>query len=80
MELQDAVHGKELEEVIGDVMNGKWDHQRSKFSLPPLMNLVSTILFTINSASIVIWNPMVTQETLICFMTKYFDEKMPLPS
>ncbi|KAE9445983.1 hypothetical protein C3L33_22118, partial [Rhododendron williamsianum] len=40
MELQDAVHGKELEEVIGDVMNGKWDHQRSKFSLPPLMNLL----------------------------------------
>ncbi|XP_058191068.1 phosphomevalonate kinase, peroxisomal-like isoform X2 [Rhododendron vialii] len=37
---QDAVHGKELEEVIGDVMNGKWDHQRSKFSLPPLMNLL----------------------------------------
>ncbi|XP_028103915.1 phosphomevalonate kinase, peroxisomal [Camellia sinensis] len=37
---QDAVKGKALEEVIGDVLNGKWDHERTKFSLPPLMNLL----------------------------------------
>ncbi|GMQ04152.1 hypothetical protein CsSME_00049672 [Camellia sinensis var. sinensis] len=37
---QDAVEGKALEEVIGDVLNGKWDHERTKFSLPPLMNLL----------------------------------------
>ncbi|KAI7988896.1 Phosphomevalonate kinase, peroxisomal [Camellia lanceoleosa] len=37
---QDAVKGKVLEEVIGDVLNGKWDHERTKFSLPPLMNLL----------------------------------------
>ena len=40
VELQDAVKG--FEEFIGDVLNGKWDHERTKFSLPPLMDLVST--------------------------------------
>ena len=42
VELQDAVKGKGFEELIGDVLNGKWDHERTKFSLPPLMNLVSS--------------------------------------
>ncbi|XAR54758.1 Phosphomevalonate kinase [Bertholletia excelsa] len=37
---QDAARGKPLEEVIGKVLTGKWDHERTKFSLPPLMNLV----------------------------------------
>ncbi|XP_057479458.1 phosphomevalonate kinase, peroxisomal-like [Actinidia eriantha] len=37
---QDAVKGKALDKVIGDVLNGKWDHERTKFSLPPLMNLL----------------------------------------
>ncbi|PSR91606.1 Phosphomevalonate kinase, partial [Actinidia chinensis var. chinensis] len=37
---QDAVKGKGFEELIGDVLNGKWDHERTKFSLPPLMNLL----------------------------------------
>ncbi|KAG5540245.1 hypothetical protein RHGRI_020465 [Rhododendron griersonianum] len=37
---QDAIKGKSLEEVINDVINGKWDHERTKFSLPPLMNLL----------------------------------------
>ncbi|KAI7994315.1 Phosphomevalonate kinase, peroxisomal [Camellia lanceoleosa] len=37
---QDAVKGKAIEEVIGDVLNGKWDHEQTKFSLPPLMNLL----------------------------------------
>ncbi|KAL6985677.1 phosphomevalonate kinase [Sarracenia purpurea var. burkii] len=37
---QDAVKGKELEEVIGDVLKRNWDHERTKFSLPPLMNLL----------------------------------------
>lgn len=46
MELQDAIKGKSLEEVMCDVLNGKWDHERTKFSLPPLMNLVSTLAFT----------------------------------
>ncbi|KAF7138925.1 hypothetical protein RHSIM_Rhsim07G0134000 [Rhododendron simsii] len=36
----DAIKGKSLEEVINDVINGKWDHKRTKFSLPPLMNLL----------------------------------------
>ncbi|THG13190.1 hypothetical protein TEA_004500 [Camellia sinensis var. sinensis] len=26
---QDVVKGKALEEVIGDVLNGKWDHERT---------------------------------------------------
>ncbi|CAL5336467.1 unnamed protein product [Camellia sinensis] len=27
---QDVVRGKALEEVIGDVLNGKWDHEWTK--------------------------------------------------
>ncbi|CAL5336499.1 unnamed protein product [Camellia sinensis] len=28
---QDVVKGKALEEVIGDVLNGKWDHERTAY-------------------------------------------------
>nr|AYM51329.1 PMK [Matricaria chamomilla] len=37
---QETVGNTPLEEVIGDVLKGKWDHERTKFSLPPLMNLI----------------------------------------
>ncbi|KAA8525824.1 hypothetical protein F0562_007679 [Nyssa sinensis] len=37
---QGAVIGKPLEEVIADVLKGEWDHERTKFSLPPLMTLL----------------------------------------
>ncbi|KAJ9537548.1 hypothetical protein OSB04_030281 [Centaurea solstitialis] len=38
--LQDAIRFMPLEEVIGEVLKRKWDHERTKFSLPPLMNLL----------------------------------------
>lgn len=38
---QVAVTGLPLHEVIGGILKGKWDHERTEFSLPPLMNLVS---------------------------------------
>lgn len=41
MDLQGAVKGIPLEDVITDVLKANWDHQRTKFSLPPLMTLVS---------------------------------------
>lgn len=37
---QNAIRVLPLEEVIADVLKGKWDHERTKFSLPPLMNLL----------------------------------------
>ncbi|XP_057977396.1 phosphomevalonate kinase, peroxisomal [Malania oleifera] len=37
---QVAVEGKPLQEVIGDVLGGTWDHERTKFSLPPMMTLL----------------------------------------
>nr|AMB19700.1 phosphomevalonate kinase 1 [Taraxacum kok-saghyz] len=37
---QEAVSSTPLDEVIGGVLKGDWDHERTKFSLPPLMNLV----------------------------------------
>ena len=43
-ELQDAYEGKPLDEVISEVLKGNWDHERTKFSLPPLMTLVSTLI------------------------------------
>ncbi|XP_022736387.1 phosphomevalonate kinase, peroxisomal-like isoform X2 [Durio zibethinus] len=36
---QAAVEGMSLEEVIGNILNGEWDHERTEFSLPPLMTL-----------------------------------------
>ncbi|KAG6788584.1 hypothetical protein POTOM_004655 [Populus tomentosa] len=37
---QDAVKEKPLQEVMASILKGKWDHERTKFSLPPLMNLL----------------------------------------
>ncbi|KAI7752536.1 hypothetical protein M8C21_015887 [Ambrosia artemisiifolia] len=37
---QNAIRALPLEDVVADVLKGKWDHERTKFSLPPLMNLV----------------------------------------
>ncbi|TXG54226.1 hypothetical protein EZV62_019482 [Acer yangbiense] len=37
---QVAVKGLPLQEVIVDIIKGKWDHERTKFSLPPLMTLL----------------------------------------
>nr|WNX96115.1 Phosphomevalonate kinase [Ayapana triplinervis] len=37
---QEAICTTPLDEVIGEVLKAKWDHERTKFSLPPLMNLI----------------------------------------
>ncbi|KAJ7953388.1 Phosphomevalonate kinase [Quillaja saponaria] len=37
---QVAAKGALLPEVITDILKGKWDHERTDFSLPPLMNLL----------------------------------------
>ncbi|CAN1748867.1 Phosphomevalonate kinase, peroxisomal [Linum perenne] len=37
---QDAARGVPLQEVIVDIMKGNWDHERTKFCLPPLMTLL----------------------------------------
>ncbi|GAB2235399.1 hypothetical protein Droror1_Dr00025823 [Drosera rotundifolia] len=37
---QVACNGLPLQDIIVDVLNGKWDHERSSFSLPPLMSLL----------------------------------------
>ncbi|KAK9120490.1 hypothetical protein Syun_018107 [Stephania yunnanensis] len=37
---QAAVNGPFLKEAIIDVLKEKWDHERAKFSLPPLMTLM----------------------------------------
>ncbi|TXG61526.1 hypothetical protein EZV62_012889 [Acer yangbiense] len=37
---QVAMKGLPLQEVIVDIVKGKWDHERTKFSLPPLMTLL----------------------------------------
>lgn len=37
---QGAYQGKPREEVISEVLKAKWDHERTKFSLPPLMTLL----------------------------------------
>lgn len=39
--------GAPLQEVILEILKGKWDHERTKFSLPPLMNLVRIMAFII---------------------------------
>ncbi|XP_062103117.1 phosphomevalonate kinase, peroxisomal-like [Humulus lupulus] len=38
---QVAIKGAPLGEVVIEIFKGKWDHERTKLSLPPLMNLVS---------------------------------------
>ncbi|KAL8503495.1 hypothetical protein ACS0TY_022296 [Phlomoides rotata] len=37
---QDAAQGMPMEEVIGNVLKANWDHERTKFSLPPMMTLL----------------------------------------
>ncbi|KDP21278.1 hypothetical protein JCGZ_21749 [Jatropha curcas] len=37
---QDSAKGIPLQEVIADILRGKWNHERTIFSLPPLMNLL----------------------------------------
>lgn len=37
---QIAAKGLSLQEVIVDILKGEWDHERTKFSLPPLMTLL----------------------------------------
>ncbi|KAG8382098.1 hypothetical protein BUALT_Bualt05G0041100 [Buddleja alternifolia] len=37
---QDAGLGTSIEEVIGKVLKANWDHERTKFSLPPMMTLL----------------------------------------
>ncbi|KAL2234634.1 phosphomevalonate kinase, peroxisomal [Sesamum indicum] len=37
---QDSVQGTSIEEAIGDVLKANWDHERTKFSLPPMMTLL----------------------------------------
>ncbi|GKC55768.1 hypothetical protein Tco_1083366 [Tanacetum coccineum] len=40
---ENVVRALPLEDVIGDVLKGKWDQERTKFSLPPLINLEETL-------------------------------------
>jgi hypothetical protein len=56
--LQDAAKGTPLQEVMAAILKGKWDHERTKFSLPPLMNLVSFLPYTID-VSIYVYEFMV---------------------
>nr|KAJ0202411.1 hypothetical protein LSAT_V11C600326270 [Lactuca sativa] len=37
---QNVIRALPLEEVVSDVLKGKWEHEKTKFSLPPLMNLL----------------------------------------
>nr|WNI02920.1 phosphomevalonate kinase [Prunus conradinae] len=37
---QVAVKGTPLQEVVLEILKGTWDHERTKFSLPPLMTLL----------------------------------------
>ncbi|KAG8649164.1 phosphomevalonate kinase, peroxisomal isoform X1 [Manihot esculenta] len=37
---QDAGKGIPLQEVISNILKGEWDHERTTFSLPPLMSLL----------------------------------------
>ncbi|GMH22583.1 hypothetical protein Nepgr_024426 [Nepenthes gracilis] len=37
---QVAVNVRPLQEIVADVLNGKWDHGRASFSLPPMMSLL----------------------------------------
>lgn len=46
-EFQNVIRALPLEEVVSDVLKGKWDHEKTKFSLPPLMNLVNMLTITI---------------------------------
>nr|QEY10159.1 phosphomevalonate kinase [Scutellaria barbata] len=37
---QDAAQGTPMEEVIGNLLKANWNHERTKFSLPPMMTLL----------------------------------------
>ncbi|XP_068646681.1 phosphomevalonate kinase, peroxisomal [Aristolochia californica] len=37
---QAGVGGRSLHMIISDILKGKWDHEKSHFSLPPLMTLL----------------------------------------
>nr|AOV62771.1 phosphomevalonate kinase [Morus alba] len=37
---QDSAKGAPLQEVLLEILKGKWDHERTKFCLPPLMTLL----------------------------------------
>ncbi|KAK4741287.1 hypothetical protein SAY87_024875 [Trapa incisa] len=37
---QVAIEGMPLQDIIVDVLNAKWDHEITQFSLPPLMTLL----------------------------------------
>ncbi|XP_031391709.1 phosphomevalonate kinase, peroxisomal [Punica granatum] len=37
---QVAIEGMPLQDIIVDILNGKWDHEITQFSLPPLMTLL----------------------------------------
>ncbi|KAM6556560.1 hypothetical protein CsatB_003579 [Cannabis sativa] len=37
---QVAIKGAPLTEVVLEILKGKWDHERTKLSLPPLLNLL----------------------------------------
>ncbi|KAG6397147.1 hypothetical protein SASPL_143312 [Salvia splendens] len=38
---QDAGRGTPIEAAIGNVLKANWDHERTKFSLPPMMTLLA---------------------------------------
>lgn len=38
--LQETSKGVPLQDVIVSILKAKWDHERTAFSLPPLLNLV----------------------------------------
>ncbi|KAG6780824.1 hypothetical protein POTOM_013703 [Populus tomentosa] len=54
---QDALNGTPLQEVMAAILKGKWDHERTKFSLPPSMNLVSILTYTIDVSLCLLGEP-----------------------
>ena len=56
LDLQNAGMATPLTEVIYDVLKAKWDHERTKFSLPPLMTLVSLINYVPYSVEHCLYN------------------------
>jgi hypothetical protein len=66
--LQVAAKGLPLEEVIVDILKGKWDHERTKFSLPPLMTLVRILKFTIYCNLYVFANV----NMILCYACRYY--------
>ncbi|KAL0371932.1 UNVERIFIED_CONTAM: Phosphomevalonate kinase, peroxisomal [Sesamum calycinum] len=50
---QDSVQGLSIEEAIGDVLKANWDHERTKFSLPPMMTLWTEVAVGPNEIEVV---------------------------